>query len=111
KEDYGTPDEENPEWTEDDFKRAKHLGPDMLPELHEAIKEDRSKPGPTGKFPEGKIHESDEGELGIAIGFYEGNVIINFGTPVKWFGLPPEEALNLGALIIAKAKEAIENKK
>ena len=48
--------------------------------------------GPTKRFPNGKIHHSDEGEIRMAIGHYEGNVVIDFGKPTTWIGLPPQQA-------------------
>lgn len=66
------------------------------------------KPGPTGKFPEGKISDDDEGELVMAVGHEEGNVIVKLGIAVTWFGLPPPEARAFAAAIIAHAEE-IEN--
>lgn len=61
--------------------------------------------GPTNNFPDGKIHESDEGELQMAIGIYENNVIIEFGTPVKWLGLSKEDTLNLAQKLIDNANK------
>lgn len=52
-----------------------------------------SKPklGPTGKFPQGKMNEDDEG--GIAIGITHtstGQVVIDFGD--QWIGMGVDEA-------------------
>jgi len=63
-------------------------------------------PGPTGKFPEGKLTPGDEGELNIGITTYNGNVIINFGKQISWIGLPPETAVKVAQAIIDKAVEA-----
>jgi len=61
--------------------------------------------GPTGEFPEGKIDKSDEGEIRFAIAADKSNgvVVIDFGKPVKWLGLPKEKALELGRVLISKA--------
>ncbi len=48
--------------------------------------------GATGEYPEGKLNEDDEGELRLAVGHNEGNVILDFGKPVVWVGLPPDTA-------------------
>lgn len=48
--------------------------------------------GQTGRFPEGKIHRTDEGELRMAVSARQGKVILNFGTPIAWIGLTPELA-------------------
>ena len=42
---YGTPDEENPEWTLEDFRRARPLK-EVLPELYEALRGRPRKPNP-----------------------------------------------------------------
>lgn len=64
--------------------------------------------GPTGEFPDGKIDESDAGELAMGITDDGQNVICNFGTPVMWFGLPPDKAIEFAELIIKRAK-SIQN--
>ena len=63
--------------------------------------------GPTGKFPEGKLNKSDDGELmmAMAVDHEKKVVILNFATPVAWIGLPKEQALALGESIINKANE------
>lgn len=60
--------------------------------------------GATGEFPHGKLNGSDEGGIRFAIGEDGGNVVINFGTPVAWLGMPPEQAVTLALALIAKAK-------
>lgn len=62
--------------------------------------------GPTGKFPDGKIHEDDEGEitLGVAFDPKSNCVIVNFGKPISWIGLPPIAAIKFANMILDKAK-------
>ena len=48
--------------------------------------------GPTGQFPEGRLNQDDEGEIAIAICADHGNVVIQFGKPVAWLAMPPEQA-------------------
>ena len=62
--------------------------------------------GATGKFPRGKIDSSDEGELQFGIAAAKGNVIINFGKPVVWIGVPPEMAREMAASLLKNADEA-----
>ena len=51
----------------------------------------------------------DEGEIAIAIGVEEtGNVIINFGKPVAWLGLPAEQAIEMGRTLIKRGREALD---
>jgi hypothetical protein len=64
--------------------------------------------GATGKFPEGKIHPTDEGELKFAITHEKGEVIFQFGKAVAWFALPPEKAEELADLL---RKHAVECRK
>lgn len=63
--------------------------------------------GATGKFPDGKINKYDEGELRIGIAIKDSNVIIEFGKPVKWIGLPGDEAIALGKLLIKKGESTL----
>jgi hypothetical protein len=62
--------------------------------------------GATGRFPRGKLNEDDEGELalGIARDPDTGHVHIRFGSPVAWFALPPEEAIEFAQAILRKAR-------
>ncbi len=55
--------------------------------------------GATGAFPAGKLHPTDEGELRLAVGHASGNVVIQFGKPVRWLGLPKAEALQFADMI------------
>lgn len=65
--------------------------------------------GATGNFPEGKLTEHDEGEIQIALHEHKGKVIIDFGTPVKWVGLNPEQALDFGKAMVKQAKKIIRH--
>lgn len=62
--------------------------------------------GPTGQFPEGKLHQSDEGEIKLAIGHKEGKVVIDFGSQVTWIGFTPNQAEEIAALILKHADAA-----
>jgi len=64
--------------------------------------------GATGKFPEGKLNESDEGELAIGFRIENGNVVIDFGKPVHWLGFAPDKAKEF-ATAIMEAAEHIED--
>jgi hypothetical protein len=61
--------------------------------------------GPTGEFPRGKIHESDEGALNIGVANNGKEVIINFGTPIVWVGMPVEEATQFANIILKHVKQ------
>lgn len=62
---------------------------------------------PTPQFPQGKIHATDEGQvlLRIASDVRRQVVVIEFENPVKWFGMPKQEALGLAELLTKRANE------
>ena len=61
------------------------------------------------QFPEGHLNLADEGQISIAIGVEpQGNVIINFGKPIAWLGLPGDQAMEMGRTLIKRGREAIE---
>ena len=62
--------------------------------------------GETGRFPRGKLHEGDEGELQMGVTVNQGTVILAFGKPVAWLGLTPQIARTLAANLIERADEA-----
>jgi hypothetical protein len=43
-------------------------------------------------YPEGKLTESDEGEFEFRIAPVDGRVVMDWGRPVQWIGLPPATA-------------------
>ena len=55
--------------------------------------------GATGEFPEGKLTDSDEGEIKLAVGASQGKVVIDFGTQVTWIGFTPKQARELAESI------------
>ena len=66
----------------------------------------KPKPGPTGEFPRGKRSPDDEGAINIGISRApDGNVVIDFGAPLKWIAFPPAQAVALAHLILEKAQD------
>jgi hypothetical protein len=64
--------------------------------------------GATGRFPEGKNRDDDEGELRYAVGpDRKGNVVVDFGKPTVWVAFPPADARAL-ALVLLKHAAAID---
>lgn len=63
--------------------------------------------GPTGEFPEGKLNKDDEGALVIGITYDQKDnlVIIDFGSPVKWFGMRPTQAVEFANTILRRVQE------
>ena len=68
---------------------------------------DQRKPGATGDFPRGKLNADDEGGLRMAVGVRDKTVVLDFGSPVVWIGLPKAEALALAATLIKHAESII----
>lgn len=62
--------------------------------------------GPTGKYPNGKWNEYDEGEIKFAVGNVDGHVIIDFNSPVVWLCMPPEYAIALANALLDHAEKA-----
>jgi hypothetical protein len=63
--------------------------------------------GATGEFPQGKLNETDDGELNMAVAADKVTnlVILRFGTPVLWIGMNVQEAEGLAGLLTQKAYE------
>lgn len=62
--------------------------------------------GATGEYPDGKLNEADEGAAIMAIGHGKGRVIVDFGQPVAWVGLSPQEAVTMAQYLINQARQA-----
>ena len=60
--------------------------------------------GATGQFPQGKLDESDEGELTLAVTRVGDVVRIDFGKSVAWLAMSPEDAMGLASLLWKHAK-------
>jgi hypothetical protein len=63
----------------------------------------RPKFGATDQFPQGKLSPEDEGELIFGIGRDKHSVHINFGKPVIWFSMGPEDALRMASTLVEHA--------
>lgn len=61
--------------------------------------------GATGRFPEGKLNENDEGELRAGITIHKGKMVINFGKPVTWLALSKKEVEALIELLSRRLPE------
>lgn len=64
--------------------------------------------GATGKFPDGKLVPHDEGEIRFGVTHKGGKVIIDFGEPVHWIGMTPDQAKLLAASLITRSGKATE---
>ena len=62
------------------------------------------KVGATGRYPQGKLDESDEGELTLAV-TRTGDVIrIDFGKSIEWIAMSPEDAAGFAQLLMQHAE-------
>lgn len=61
--------------------------------------------GAIGSFPDGHLTPSDEGAVQFAVGEHDGKVVIDFGTPVHWLGMTPQQAADLASTLLKKARE------
>jgi hypothetical protein len=97
----------------DDDPRLKELFSDIL--RSDILRLDprellRQQFGATGRFPMGKLTETDEGEIafGVAADKKTGKVIINFGKPTAWLGMDREQALALAESLKSKADDLLD---
>lgn len=60
--------------------------------------------GPVGAYPDGMLTPQDEGSLQFAVGSKDGKVVIDFGSPIAWFGMTPQQAMDLAASIMTRAR-------
>lgn len=60
--------------------------------------------GAIGAFPEGKLTKSDEGAIQFAVGEKDGKVVLDFGTPVSWIGMSPQDAADLAQTLFRWAR-------
>jgi len=95
--------EHDPQMAEELMKRYKEATKKADGALQDALAD---RLGPTGRFPEGRLTKHDEGEIAFALGRKEGKVIIDFGSPVHWLGMNPNQAIDLGNALIRHARKA-----
>ena len=60
--------------------------------------------GATGEYPDGKLNDTDEGELCLAIGRRNGLVSMQFGKPIAWFSFPPTQAREMAQALLTHAE-------
>ena len=64
-----------------------------------------NKLGATGKYPEGKLNEHDEGEITFAMAIDKGKLIMRFGKPLEWIGFSKQNVTDLITYLQEKVKE------
>lgn len=60
--------------------------------------------GAIGAYPEGKLNKADEGNIQFAVSEQDGKVVIDFGTPVAWVGMSPQQAIDFASTVINRAR-------
>ena len=85
--------------------------PAMADHLRKELDELSEKMGATGRFPEGKLTELDEGEIRFQVGFKDGKVVMDFGQPTAWIGMHPEQAKDLARTLMKWANPVTRPKK
>lgn len=60
--------------------------------------------GALGDFPQGHLTKTDEGAIQFAIGEKDGRVVIDFGTPVHWVGMTPQQAAEFASMLLKRAR-------
>ena len=68
--------------------------------------------GPTGKYPNGKMHPGDNGELIIGISGIDDHVVIKFGIALEMIGMTPNQAIDIAYALIdiaTKMKKKCQN--
>lgn len=62
--------------------------------------------GATGLYPDGELNKADEGQLQFAVAHKDGKVVLEFGTPVAWVGMNPQQAADLAMSMLQHARAA-----
>lgn len=80
--------------------------PERAKLLKELLERSANFRGALGDFPEGQLTKSDEGAIQFAIGEKDGKVVLDFGTPVNWVGMNPQQAADLASTLLKHARTA-----
>lgn len=62
--------------------------------------------GPIGAYPDGMLTKHDEGSIQFAIGEKDGKVVMDFGSPVAWIGVTPQQAMDIASALVKSARKA-----
>jgi hypothetical protein len=58
--------------------------------------------GALGEHTHGHLTKDDEGAIQFAIGERDGKVVIDFGTPVHWLGMTPQQAADFASAVLRR---------
>lgn len=74
-------------------------------QMKRAMMDTSSFRGAVGAFPQGQLTKQDEGLIQFAIGEKDGKVVLDFGAPVAWIGMTPQEAADIATALFRRARE------
>lgn len=77
-----------------------------LEQLRQLMESEKEQFGATGKTPEPLLGPNDAGEIRFGVANYGGKVMLNFGEPIAWVGMGPEQAVELANILLKNAREA-----
>lgn len=88
------------------YKSMQERGDAMVPNIH--VEKPMSALGALKDHPAGMYGPNDEGAIQFAIGHDQqnGKVTLDFGTPVTWMAMEPEQAVHLAQHLIQHARKA-----
>lgn len=86
----------------------KKLGDTLMKNREKRIDNESEPFGATGKFPEGKLVEHDEGEIQFGIWIEHNKVVMDFGKSVRWIGMSKEQARELGESLIKESEGLVD---
>ena len=58
-----------------------------------------------GEFPNGRLNESDQGAMAVAIGHEKGVVTMQFARNLNWIGFTPNQAVEIAQTLIEHARK------
>lgn len=88
-----------------------HHGFDGLPEdFKRSLLDTTSFRGALGTFPEGRLTKGDEGALQFGVTERDGKVVLDFGAPVAWVGMNPQQAADLASLMLSSMRGRLAEK-
>jgi hypothetical protein len=62
-------------------------------------------------YPRGRLNAQDEGAIEVGVTVQQDVVVIAFPKPCAWVGMPAEQAEELAATLLARAKDARRNRR
>jgi hypothetical protein len=83
-----------------------HSREEFPEELKRQLLDTTSFRGAVGTFPAGQLGPADEGAIQFGVTNSDGKVVLDFGSPVAWIGMGPQEAADLASAMLKHARAA-----